>query len=130
MIRTTTRSIRTAEAIRDREDFRTSGALYGEETGRMSVWQSGKLSGADYDQFVLDAPYVDYVVWSYSTPIAWHWTSQNPTAQPQQGWHVVSQKFSPTTSKHQSNLYMIKREEETLRLLTEMADEYDAATAL
>lgn len=105
MIRTTTRSIRTAEAIRDREDFRTSGALYGEETGRLGRYDSGYLSGADLDQFYLDHTFVDYVVWSYATPIAWHWTNGETS-----GWHVVNQKFSLTTTKHQSNLYMIPRE--------------------
>lgn len=107
MIRTTTRSIRTAQAIRDREDFRTSGSLYGEETGRLSAWSSGLLSGDDLDQFRLDMGHVDYVVWSYSTPIAWHWTAADGT----EGWHVVAQRFSPTTSKHQSNLYLIPRTE-------------------
>ena len=34
-----------------------------------------------------------YVVYSYGTPIAWH-TSE--------GWYVVEQKFSVTTSKHQN----------------------------
>ena len=34
-----------------------------------------------------------YVVWSYNTPIAWCVNG---------GWHVVTQKFSRTTSRHQS----------------------------
>lgn len=34
-----------------------------------------------------------YIVFSYGTPIAWH-TSE--------GWYVVEQKFSVTTSKHQN----------------------------
>jgi hypothetical protein len=36
----------------------------------------------------------DYVVLSYSTPIAWHL--------PDYGWHVVDTRFSVTTSRHQS----------------------------
>jgi len=40
-----------------------------------------------------------YVVFSYSTPIAW-WTERH-------GWHKVEQKFSPTTSKHQGRLYLV-----------------------
>ena len=36
---------------------------------------------------------VDYLVYSYGTPIAWH----TP-----QGWYIVAQKFSVTTSKHQN----------------------------
>lgn len=104
MMRLTTRSIATACAIRDREDFRTSGALMGESTS-VGRYDSGRLSGADYDQFVLDAPFIDYVVWSYSTPIAWHYTDLSGT---RTGWHVVAQKFSSTTTKHQSNLYMVR----------------------
>jgi hypothetical protein len=36
---------------------------------------------------------MDYVVYSYHTPIAWH----TP-----EGWYIVAQKFSQTTSKHQN----------------------------
>jgi hypothetical protein len=36
---------------------------------------------------------IDYIVYSYSTPIAWHGFD---------GWYVVEQKFSVTTSKHQN----------------------------
>lgn len=105
MIRTTTRSRRTAEAIRDREDFRTSGAMYGESTGSLGAWDSGYLSGPDLDQFRLDMTFVDYVVWSYRTPIAWHVRDNEGNER----WHVVGEKFSSTTSKHQSNLYLIPR---------------------
>ena len=34
-----------------------------------------------------------YVVWSYATPIAWKVNDS---------WHIVTQKFSRTTSRHQS----------------------------
>lgn len=34
-----------------------------------------------------------YVVYSYGTPIAWHSL---------EGWYIVSQKFSQTTSKYQN----------------------------
>lgn len=107
MIRTTTRSIRTATAIRDREDFRTSGALYGESTS-LGRYDSGLLSGPDLDKFYADCRDIDYVVMSYSTPIAWHVKDDEGNER----WHVVSQKFSPTTSKHQSNLYLIPRDEQ------------------
>lgn len=109
VIRTTTRSIRTAEAIRDREDFRTNTrSFYGEGTGRLSAWDSGRLSGDDLMQFRLDMTFIDYVVWSYVTPIAWHWTNEKAGTS---GWHVVAQTFSSTTTKHQSNLYLIPRTE-------------------
>lgn len=99
----TTRSIRTAEAIRDREDFRTSGALMGESHdgyypyhGHLNLTESEALRKDSMDRVI------DYIVWSYSTPIAWHRTDGT--------WHVVDQKFSLTTTKHQGNLYLIPRE--------------------
>lgn len=104
MKRLTTRSIATAEAIRDREDFRTSGSLMGESTS-VGRYDSGRLSGDDLDRFYADCRDIDYVVVSYSTPIAWHVTNTSGQGR----WHVVSQKFSSTTTKHQSNLYLIDR---------------------
>lgn len=105
MLRLTTRSIATATAIRDRIPFNTSGALSARIVEGMGRWDSGKLKRADLDQFRLDAEYIDYVVYSYSTPIAWHYmTGSN------EGWHVVAQKFSQTTGKHQTNLYLIPRD--------------------
>jgi len=111
MIRTTTRSIRAATAIRDRESFTTNGALRGQKypdggLGPGAVYNSW-LDDDNKDQWYLDCYYVDYVVWSYATPIAWHYTRDDGVG----GWHVVAQKFSPTTGKHQSNLYMIPRED-------------------
>lgn len=102
----TTRGIRTATAIKNREDFRTSGSLSGRSTS-LGTYDYGRLTGDDRDQFVLDSRYIDYCVWSYATPIAWHWTAPDGS----EGWHVVSQKFSPTTTKHQSNLYLIPRDQ-------------------
>ena len=103
MKRLTTRGIATAEAIRDREDFRTSGALMAEEVGSMHRWQSGQLSGPDLDQFNEDCTQITYVVMSYSTPIAWYVGDEDR-------WHTVSQKFSRTTTKHQGTLYLIPTE--------------------
>jgi hypothetical protein len=55
----------------------------------------GRLAGADLDQWSADIDDVDYVITSFATPIAWH-TSR--------GWHLVDQRFSPTTSGHQSQV--------------------------
>lgn len=99
MKRLTTRGRATAEAIRDREDFTTNGALYGTSEN----WHgSGYLSGEDQNVWQEEAGQIKYAVYSYATPIAW-WTEQN-------GWHRVVQKFSRTTSKHQGNLYLIDEE--------------------
>lgn len=98
-----TRSIATAEAIGRRETFDTYGSLRGERRNpadnRFSVWDSGRLSGRDLEQFRTDLPVIDYIVFSYATPIAWTTTDGRV--------HKVTQKFSVTTSKHQGNLYLL-----------------------
>lgn len=94
----TTRGPVTAEAIRDRKVFTTHGALYSLDAG-VHYWCSGRLTGEDLEAFKRDVSTIDYTVFSYNTPIAWH--------TPKGGWHKVSQKFSVTTSKHQGNLYLI-----------------------
>lgn len=97
--RLTTRGVVTAEAIRDRKPFNTSGALSARVVTGLSSWDSGILSGSDLDVFHEDKSRIRYVVYSYSTPIAWYMGAE--------GWHKVAQKFSPTTSKHQGLLYLI-----------------------
>ena len=103
MIRTTTRSIVAATAIRDRKSFRTSGAFFGQtypDGGLgLGVAYNSWLNDDEKQQWYTDCYHVDYAVFSYATPIAWHTPN---------GWHVVDQKFSQTTGKHQSNLYMIR----------------------
>lgn len=93
----TTRGIATATAIRDREPFTTHGAL---AAGRLRHFGSGQLRGDDLDRWFDDYEDLDYVVYSYATPIAWHTTST--------GWYRVKAKFSMTTSHHQGNLYLIE----------------------
>lgn len=112
MQRLTTRSRATAEAIRDRESFDTSGSMRGRVVDAMSRWDYGPHNSSDgldqtnRDQFQIDCDYIDYMVWSYAAPIAWHWTNEAGES----GWHVVNQKWSRTTTKHQGNLYLIPRE--------------------
>lgn len=55
---------------------------------------SGRMPHEDAERLA-DATGVDYVVWSYSTPIAWH---------DEQGWHVPDARYSPTTSQHQGTV--------------------------
>lgn len=98
MLRLTTRGIKTAEAIRDRVPFKTSGSLRAEVTPGRYVY-NGYLNEAESAAlYAADRPI--YIVWSFSTPIAWH-TEKG-------GWHIVDQKFSRTTTKHQGNLYLTR----------------------
>jgi hypothetical protein len=86
---------RTALAIHDREPFETHGAL----RGIAGKGDTGRLDKAEFDAFHRDYADIDYSVYSYETPIAWH-TRDNR-------WHKVAQRFSVTTSMHQGNLYLI-----------------------
>lgn len=77
--------------IETRQGFKAS-ALKGvnvNEQGLLGAF--GRLDAQEFAKFKQEETSVDYIVYSYDTPIAWH--SSN-------GWYVVEQKFSVTTSKH------------------------------
>lgn len=79
--------------IRQRQPFKTSGALWGTQ----EMVHSGRLEGIELIQFrrAIEEGHIDFIVMSYHTPIAWY----NKTLKK---WHVVRDKFSVTTSKHQT----------------------------
>lgn len=90
-------SDKAADAMDNRTPFRNSnGTFRGEpmqprpgvlvHSGRMPAEDRGALA---------DASCVDYVVWSYATPIAWH---------DEHGWHTPDARYSPTTSQHQGTV--------------------------
>ena len=74
--------------IETRQEF-TASALSGSRYSQ----GAGRLNGEEDYRFYSSVNAMDYIVYSYGTPIAWH------TAQ---GWYIVEQKFSQTTSKHQN----------------------------
>ena len=78
-----------SEAIQNREAFLAS-ALWAID-GRSNTY--GMLNPEEIEKYEAVRDSIDYVVMSYRTPIAWHSS---------EGWYVVSQKFSVTTSKHQN----------------------------
>jgi hypothetical protein len=81
--------------ITTRQEFKAS-ALEGwqgtasKDTARIST---GRLNAEESAKLINAAESIDYVVFSYDTPIAFHYA---------EGWYVVEQKFSVTTSKHQN----------------------------
>jgi hypothetical protein len=81
------------EAISSLEDFK-AGALSGVWV-RLSIY-TGRLSVTHPEIVALDKAITEgksvYVVRSYQTPIAYY----------TEGWHLVTEKFSSTTSRHQS----------------------------
>jgi len=79
--------------ISTRQEFKAS-ALSGVNANASGLQGAyGRLDPEEFARFKNVETQVDYVVYSYGTPIAWH------TAE---GWYVVKQKFSVTTSKHQN----------------------------
>ena len=95
-IRTTTRNASAiARAIRQGEDFTTSGALRGES--RPAFIGTGRMSDAEAKQLRLvdSLMGIDYVVYSYGTPIAYRASGE---------WAIPDAKYSVTTSKHQSTI--------------------------
>jgi len=86
--------------IATRQEFRASaleGRCYSAGEGRLDPEEIAKYNEA------LNRAH--YWVYSYSTPIAWY-TSE--------GWYVVEQKFSVTTSKHQNYVRRAMAEAEVL----------------
>jgi hypothetical protein len=79
-------------AIAKMEPFQGHGSMSGFTYGE---WGSGRLSGEALNAWQRDLPKLDYVVYSYATPIAWH--------TPERGWVDVRQSFSVTTSKQQGH---------------------------
>lgn len=85
---------RVLEALKP---FKTGGAL----KGVTSVEGFGRfVNGPQYNQMRSDwlANEIDYVVYSYATPIAWHNSRANE-------WRTNNDKYSMTTTHHQSAIF-------------------------
>ena len=91
----------TRRAIRERTPFKTGGSLYGVR-GNPGV--IGKLNIDEREAYYADAALINYVVFSYVTPIAWHTPG---------GWHIVAQRFSPSTSWQQAVVRLALADEVT-----------------
>jgi len=84
------------DALKNRQDVRTSGAMRAQSNRPGCIPNTGRLSDAEVIALRddSDAHGITYVVYSYATPIAW--------VRGDGEVHLVAQRFSPTTSKHQS----------------------------
>ena len=101
MQKLTTRGYATAEAISRHEEFDTHGALYA-RTDPCGIG-SGRLNRAEAEAYwQARAEGIAYIVVSYTTPIAWVTASGRV--------HIVAQKFSVTTSRHQGGLYLLRKD--------------------
>lgn len=80
--------------IETRQEF-TASALSGVNVNLSGLNGAyGRLNAEEFARFKQDETRIQYAVYSYGTPIAWHTEAQ--------GWYIVEQKFSMTTSKHQN----------------------------
>lgn len=70
--------------------FDTGGALRGRTWAEFGA---GQLRDEAFRSFCSQANEIDFIVYSYTTPIAWHSPS---------GWTCPSDRYSITTSHHQS----------------------------
>ena len=75
--------------ITTRQEFKASALM-----GTFAHIGAGRLQGKELATYEADRVGIDFIVYSYGTPIAWHTLNF--------GWYVVEQKFSVTTSKHQN----------------------------
>lgn len=83
---------------------------------RGEAFQSGALKGTPYDHvplgitlgqlpddwnavFTWQADTIDYIVWSYQTPIAWHY-NEGDALDPDR-WVIPDVRYSHTTTRHQ-----------------------------
>lgn len=103
-------SNRNAEqSIVRREEFHTyTGNFWGKLHTPGTYVYTGRLPGRMASTGTVGQ--ADYIVFSYSTPIAWHI--------PDEGWIVPPVSYSPTTSNHQHTCRMAARGDLSPRNLT------------
>lgn len=87
-----------AKKLLARESFNTNGALKG--VAKPSWFDHGKISVRDFCTLQSDkqAYGIDYVIYSYDTPIAWLFNKNGGS------WAMPDAKYSVTTSKHQTTI--------------------------
>jgi hypothetical protein len=90
-----------AQVLRVHESFKTYGKFEGQagKPGDFTHAFLGQLQEPYRTQFTRTADRIDYVVYSYATPIAWHnemsgeWVTTDDAS------------YSPRTTTHQSKIY-------------------------
>lgn len=81
-----------SKALANGEPFTTHGSLSGTPvTGALTNWDMGRLPREHYTR----AMFADYVVWSYSTPIAFRQDGE---------WVVPEVRYSVTTTRQQATV--------------------------
>ena len=86
--------LQAAELVKDRKDF-VCGNVKG-NSERIGPFNTGQMSNADAALICADRDADDlYIVWSYSTPIAWFANGK---------WNVPEAGYSQTTKKQKTRL--------------------------
>lgn len=83
------------EPLRNLEPFETHGALRGERVRFPSQINQGRLDDVYLSR--LRSWGVDYVVYSWATPIAWH--------DSERGWITPDERYSVSTTKQQGRIF-------------------------
>lgn len=84
-----------ADALVGHEEVTSASALTAEPTTPGYVRSTGRLAPEHHESFQK----ADYAVYSYATPIAWH--------VPSEGWVMPMDKYSLTTTQHQSHIRVL-----------------------
>lgn len=91
-----------AERAKELKPFTAGGNAYGMPNfrGGPAEGRTGALSKhpAWLSRYYADANAIDYVIYSYHTPIAWHTPD---------GWVIPPVKYSISTTRHQGTLYRL-----------------------
>lgn len=85
-----------AKKLLARESFRTNGALKG--VAKPEWFDHGKMSVKDYGYLRSDQDFygIDYVIYSYTTPIAW--------LRGDGSWFMPEAGYSVTTKRHKATI--------------------------
>jgi hypothetical protein len=71
------------------------GQMIGKPVANGYGYYTGHMPQYLKDKFFAQAHVIDYIVWSYDTPIAWHTNT---------GWELPEYTYSATTTKHQGKI--------------------------
>lgn len=95
---------RLDHALEQRQTFTTSGALWGHTYKHGRTIPRGRLNDEEWLRLQADAggPGIAFAVYSYATPIAWVTHAGHV--------YYVRQRFSVTTSKHQTAIHRLGEE--------------------
>lgn len=98
LFRKTDSWIKLADLLDHRTPFKNSNGTFRGATEAADGWYAtGRLPQEYRESFLAVLPLIDYVIYSYGTPIAWH----TPTAA---GWQVPDARYSVTTTQHQNRV--------------------------